>query len=87
MILQFWKTVKPLFSNKIHVTLCITLLEDSVVVFDDTKVAEIFNEYFDNIAKGLGIARKQDSTNMDGSLHYTLQTTIERFQCHSSVAK
>ena len=84
---QFWKTVKPLFSNKIHGTPCITLLEDNVVVSDDTNVAEIFNEYFVDIAKGLGIAKKQDPTNMDGSSEDTLQTTIERFRCHSSVAK
>ena len=84
---QFWKTVKPLFSNKIHGTPCITLLEDNVVVSDDTNVAEIFNEYFVDIAKGLGIAKKHDPTNMDGSSEDTLQTTIERFRCHSSVAK
>ena len=38
---QFLKTVKPLFSIKIHGTPCIPLLEDNVVVSDDTKVAEI----------------------------------------------
>ena len=82
-----WKTVKPLFSNSIHVTPCITLLEDNVVVSDDNKVTEIFNEYFDDIAKGLGIARKWDPTNMDFSSDDTLLTTIERFRCHPSVAK
>ena len=40
---KFWKTVKPLFSNKIHGTPCINLLENNVVVSDDTRVAEIFN--------------------------------------------
>ena len=41
---QFWKTVKPLFSNKTHVTPSVILLEDNVIVSDDTKVAEICNE-------------------------------------------
>ena len=60
---------------------------DNVIVSDDTKFEEIFNEYFVDIAKGLGLAKKQDSTNMNGSSDDTLQTTIERFRCHSSVAK
>ena len=47
---KFWKTVKPLFSNKIHGTPCINFLENNVVVSDDTRVAEIFNEYFVDIA-------------------------------------
>ena len=84
---QFWKIVKPLFSNKIHGNSCINLLEDNVVVSDDTKVAEIFNEYFVDIGKGLGIAKEEDPTNMKASSEDTLQTIIERFQCHSSVAK
>ena len=64
---QFWKTIKPCFSNKIPVAPCMTLLQDNVFVLDDTKVAEIFNEYFVDIAKGLVIGRKQDPKNMDGS--------------------
>ena len=84
---KIWKTVKPLFSNKIHGTPCINLLENNIVVSDDTRVAEIFNEYFVDIAKGLGIVKEEDPTNMNASLEDILQTTIERFQCHSSVAR
>ena len=55
----------------------------NVVVSDDAIIAESFDEYFVDIAKGLGIAEKQDSTNIDGSSDDTLQATIG----HSSVAK
>ena len=48
---RFWKTVKPLFSNKIQSSSCITLLENGVVESDEGKVAEILNNYFGNITE------------------------------------
>ena len=62
---KFWKTVKPLFSNKIQGSASITLLEDDVVESDDTGVAEILNGYFVDITKTLGVACEEDSTNLD----------------------
>ena len=53
---KFWRTVKPLFSNKIEGSASITLLENDVVESDDTRVAEILNEYFVDITKTLGVA-------------------------------
>ena len=84
---KFWKTVKPLFSNKIQGSASITLLEDDVVESDDTRVAEILNGYFVDITKTLGVACEEDSTNLDISSQDTLQATVQRFQCHPSIAK
>ena len=53
---QFWRTVKPLFSDKIKSSEKITLVEkretldmdgniDNEVVNDDVKIAEIFNRF------------------------------------------
>ena len=84
---KFWKTVKPLFSNKIQGSASMTLLEDDVVESYDTRVAEILNDYFVDITKTLGVACEEDSTNLDISSQDTLQTTVQRFQCHPSIAK
>ena len=52
---MFWKTVKPLFSNKGSKSTKIILVENDEIVSDDKKTAEIMNEYFVNITKDLDI--------------------------------
>ena len=52
---KFWKTVKPLFSEKSKSTDNITLVENNKMVTDDQQVAEIFNSFFSNAVKNLNI--------------------------------
>ena len=52
---KFWKTVKPLFSNKNPMSEKITLIEDGRILSNDVGVAECFNEYFCNITDSLAI--------------------------------
>ena len=46
---KFWKTVKPLFSNKNPMSEKIRLIEDGRILSNDVEVAEYFNEYVCNI--------------------------------------
>ena len=46
---NFWKTVKPLFSDKISQKDIISLKEDGKTITEDLPIAEIFNNYFSNI--------------------------------------
>ena len=43
---KFWKTVKPLISNKNPMSEKITLVEDGRILSNDVEVAECFNEVF-----------------------------------------
>ena len=52
---EFWKTVKPLFSNKNPMSEKIILIEDGKILSNDAEVAECFNEYFCNITESLDI--------------------------------
>ena len=52
---KFWKTVKPLFSNKNPMTEKIPLIEDDRILSNDAAVAKCFNEYFCNITDSLDI--------------------------------
>ena len=52
---KFWKTVKPLFSEKTMSTDKITLIENHEIVSEDQEVAEIFNTFFSNAVKNLNI--------------------------------
>ena len=46
---KFWQTVKPLFSNKVKAKTVIKLVENDVMIEDESEIAKIFNEYFVNI--------------------------------------
>ena len=52
---KFWQTVKSLFSNKVKAKTVIKLVENDAMIDDESEIAKIFNEYFVNIAKKLGI--------------------------------
>ena len=43
---KFWKTVKPLFSEKIYLFIKITLLEGDKMITADEEVAETMNSFF-----------------------------------------
>ena len=66
---SFWKTVKPLFTDKVHIKSKITLIEKKVIskqgqesnhtekiISDHKAIAEVFNEFFINIVPNLKIA-------------------------------
>ena len=50
---KFWKTVKPLFSDKISYKETINLAVNDTILSDDQVVAHTFNNYFNNIVKNL----------------------------------
>ena len=52
---QFWKTVKPLFTNKNPMSEKITLIDDGNIVSSDVEIAECFSTYFTNITNSLEI--------------------------------
>ena len=59
---KFWKTMRPLFANKIKVKNKITLNEDSKSTNDDQKAANIFNVFFVNAASSLKISYNKSVT-------------------------
>ena len=50
---KFWKTVEPVFTDKVQLSQSITLVENEEMITDDLKIAEIFNDYFANITQDL----------------------------------
>ena len=50
---KFWKTVKPLFSDKLKSNENITLVEDGKIFTQDIKEAEELNSFFSNVTKNL----------------------------------
>ena len=52
---KFWKTFKPLFSDKSISAERLILVENNEILSDESKIAETFNTYFGNITKKLNI--------------------------------
>ena len=79
---KFWKTMKPLFLNKIKRASCTTLLENDVVESDEGKVAEIMNNYFVNITETLGISRATTEGSLNDFNEDTCSKIIKHFESH-----
>ena len=52
---KFWKTVKPLFSDKQKSRRIITPVEDVMTESNHKKIADIFNKYFAHVVTSLKI--------------------------------
>ena len=52
---MFWKTIKPMFSNKCTMKEKNTLVKNDEIISDCQHVAELFNKFFANIVKELNL--------------------------------
>ena len=59
---KFWKSVKPLFSDKITVKEIINLTENGEILSSDTDIADTFNDYFSSVVQNLNIPREHGSS-------------------------
>ena len=94
----FWKTVKPLFTDKIQTKSKITLIEKKVVsgvgqeqivsekvISEDQAVAEVFNKFFINIVPNLKIPTNH---NYDTDFLVTndqVANALNKFRNHPSI--
>ena len=82
---NFWQTVKPLFSNKVKSKTTIKLVENDKMIDDETKIEKIFNEYFVNIVKKLGLITKEESAiSTENSLN-EVEIATTKHQNHASI--
>ena len=56
---KFWKTVSPLFGNKVKANHKINLIQKNVLSTMDEEIAKTFKKYFDEIVPKLNIIQKQ----------------------------
>ena len=82
---KFWKTVRPLFSNKILAPSKIALMENEALGTDDKEVAEVFNEYFVNITDSLGIIHPKDALQDIDGISDPVEIAIQKYSSHPSV--
>ena len=84
---QFWKTVKPFFSEKSKSTKKITLIEGDSIISKDDVIATTFNNLFSNAVKVLEIkGYDTDNFSYDKSLG-DIHNAIIKFENHPSITK
>ena len=81
---DFWNTVKPLFSKKAenNVKQKILLLEDNDICNEDSKIADIFNNYFNRITDNLNIPCIPSIVTLQSD---PVHAAIERYASHPSI--
>ena len=87
---KFWKTVKPLFSDKISHKETINLAVNDTILSDDQVVADVFGNYFNNIVKNLLTVTnknypKEIANNVNLNLLDPVEAAILKFKNHPSL--
>ena len=82
---QFWKTIKPLFSDKHNISKKITLIEGDKIISNDAEVAETMNVFFSNAVSMLNI--KGYPTDSSNSGPDKVLNAVNKFKDHPSILK
>ena len=83
---QFWRTVKPLFSDKTKSNEKITLVEDETVTTQDEKNAELLNLSFSSAVKNLKIPEFSDTNRLAERFSDPVLKAILKYNNHPSIA-
>ena len=84
---KFWKTVKPLFSEKVISAESITIVENDTIYNNDSDVSQIFNQFFSNVVKNLNILPNDDVINDNVNDPDIINRAILKYQHHPSILK
>ena len=84
---KFWKTVKPLFSEKNVASRNITLLVDDKIISTDKEVAEAFNAFFSKAVEKLDINGYVNTDFTYDPKATPICNIIKKFENHPSILK
>ena len=84
LITDNWKSVKPLFSDKITIKEIINLTENGEIVSSDTDIADTFNDYFRNVVQNLNVQRENAILNTDLCIN-PLLAIVDKYKHHQSI--
>jgi len=87
---KFWKTMKPLMTNKgIFATNLITLEEDGELISDEKDLAEIFNNHYVNIVENTVGAKPSPMGNPEDAMadESTVKSIIEHYKSNPIILK
>ena len=83
---KFWKTVKPLFSDKVKSSEKITLVHEDKIITTDDENGKILNSFFSNVVKHLKIPEFTDIDFSAECIPHPALKAIMKFRKHPSVS-
>ena len=83
---KFWKTVKPLFSDKVKSSEKITLVHEDKIITTDDENGKILNSFFSNVVKHLKIPEFKDIDFSAECIPHPALKAIMKFRKHPSVS-
>ena len=84
---NFWKVVKPNFSNKILGTNREILRDGGKIISDTEKVADTFNKFFVNIGKTLKIDKDKQFLVETKDVFHPVLKAIKKHSAHPSILR
>ena len=81
----FWKTVKPLISDKSNLGSKIKLVEGNKILDDDQEVAEELNSFFENTVSSLDIIENTDILDDASNFSDPVDKAIFKYKFHPSI--
>ena len=84
---KFWKTVKPVLSDKSRSNSNITLIDNDTIISKDKEVAETMNDYFISITNSLGLTENREVTISTNGLSDPIEKAIMKYSKHPSIRK
>ena len=82
---KFWKTVKPLFSEKHNYHTKINLIEEDDIISNDADVADIMNTFFSSIVENLEIEGYSVNGLSSNTNSNSVSNIITKFKDHPSI--
>ena len=82
---KFWQTVNSLFFNKVKTKTVIKLVKNDEMIDGESEIANIFNEYFVNIVKKLGILTEEQTTYSAANQLTEVEMAIIKYKNHHNI--
>ena len=83
---RFWRTIKPIFSEKVRGADMSALIENNDIISDKSKIANIMNEYYVNVTDSLNIGNIPcDSADDALDNLNAVDQIISKFRSHPSI--
>ena len=82
---NFWRIVKPNFSNKILGTNIVILRDGGKIISDTEKVADTFNKFFVNIGNTLKIGKDKQFQVEENNVFDPVLKAFKEYSAHLSI--
>ena len=84
---KFWKTVKPVLSDKGLSNSKITLIENDTIISNDKEVAETLKDYFVSITDSLGLTENSEVMLSTEGVSDPIDRAIIKYCINPSIKK